>query len=247
MERLNAHVGFLEETFQKLPTFWSCVQAIQTQPLGPPARAPRIFPCVCQRAGSAFSTNERFVRLNGGAHAVAAARVDRVANPVQHEPCRALHYSERLRQLARTDTVLAVRKKPHRSQPLVERNCAVLEDGADLDGELLLAVEALPCQARRKKRQSLRATPRASRPPRPLRFRDQFQTNTRVRKVASGFLQTLWEVWINCFHEVSLRTRKGESSDLLSVLSGRSPLTQCAQLNAQRAPIRQVWASLEWG
>jgi len=140
------------------------------------------------------------VRCHGTGHIVDAAGVNRVTNPAQHEPCRAPHHSDRVRQFVRADAVWAVRKEPHCSEPLIERNGAILEGRADLDGKLPFAVKALPYQTGLQKRKSLRGATRASRAIRPPRFRNKFQTNTLVRKVASGFRQTLWEVGINCLH-----------------------------------------------
>src|ERR1019366_7612501 len=210
----------------------SRVQAIGPR-FCPSGRVPRIFIHVLANVHVPRSpADESFVRFRGAGRFVNAARVHRVTNPVQHEPCRALHYSERVRQFVRADTVLAVRQEPHCSEPLVERNGAILEDRPDLDGELLLAVKALPCQSCLKKRQSLRGATRAGRAIRPLRFRNKFQTNTLFRKVASGFDQTLWEVGINWFHEVSLRSTKGGSSDLMPASRGSSTCPNAQNFSA---------------
>lgn len=59
-------------------------------------RVSRLLPRAAQYAGSAVPAAEGFARLNGAGHVV-DARVNRIMNPVQHEPGRALHDSERVR------------------------------------------------------------------------------------------------------------------------------------------------------
>src|SRR5712691_2909854 len=63
---------------------------------------------------------------------------------MQHEPCGLLSDAEITRDFVAADAVLAVDEHPHRGQPLVETDRAVLENAADLDGELFLAASALP-------------------------------------------------------------------------------------------------------
>src|SRR5262249_54235859 len=64
----------------------------------------------------------------------------RQTNPVQHEPCGLLGYTDCASQFITADAVLGIRNQPHRNEPLVEADRAVLHDGPDLHGELPLGV-----------------------------------------------------------------------------------------------------------
>jgi len=130
--------------------------------------------------------------------------MDGIANAVQHEPCGALRDFQRSPKFIGTDTVLAIGHEPHSGEPLVKTDCAVLKDRAHLDGELLLAIEAFPHQARPQKRHSFGDAARANWTVWPLRRCNNFKTYHRVREVANCFHQTLWKVVFICFHEVSV-------------------------------------------
>jgi hypothetical protein len=63
---------------------------------------------------------------------------------MEHEPCALLLYGEILGKLVRAYAVLAVGDKPHGGKLFVQAERRILEDGPDLDAELLLARAALP-------------------------------------------------------------------------------------------------------
>jgi len=68
--------------------------------------------------------------------------LNRQPDSMQHEPCGFLCHTERAAKLARTDSVLGIQDHPEGGQPLIQPEGTVLEDRADLDGELLLAIAA---------------------------------------------------------------------------------------------------------
>ena len=65
------------------------------------------------------------------------------ADAVRHEPSRLVGDAEHAVQLVGADALLARHEQVHCQQPLVQRNLAALEHGADGDGELLAAIVAL--------------------------------------------------------------------------------------------------------
>ena len=71
---------------------------------------------------------------------------------MEHEPCALLGDLESPRHLCAADSVLAVANHPESSHPLTESERGILEDAANLDGELAFASLAEPHQARAKKR-----------------------------------------------------------------------------------------------
>src|SRR5207248_2379234 len=85
-----------------------------------------------------------FVHFDVSAHLVKRTALNRQSEPVHHEPRGFLGDAKIAGDLVAADAVLAVDEHPHRGQPLRERDRAVLEDAADLDGELLPATLALP-------------------------------------------------------------------------------------------------------
>src|SRR5206468_58425 len=102
---------------------------------------------------------------------------------VKHKPSGLLCHMQSACNLVRTDAVLAIANHPHRTQPFVERNSGILENGADLDRELLTAVEAGPHQPRLEKRQPFGLAARAFWAIGPLGFGNSFQAHYWVRKI----------------------------------------------------------------
>jgi len=88
-----------------------------------------------------------------------AERVESLSDSLQHEPCRLLRDSERAVNLPRRDAVLAVHEHPDRRHPLIESKSRVLEDRANLDGELLLAGIAVPDSPGLNERVLIRTAP----------------------------------------------------------------------------------------
>src|SRR5581483_2078025 len=106
-------------------------------------------------------------------HLVDAARVHCVPDAVKHEPCGPLSNLQVASNLVGTYAVLAVGNQPHGTEPLVQADSGVLEDRADLDGNLLAATKARPEKPCLEKRQLLAAAFWALRAFRPLRFSDR--------------------------------------------------------------------------
>jgi hypothetical protein len=94
--QLQSRAPFGGRRFQEAPEVFQ--PSIQTPPLCPSARVQRIPSMRLLNAHVPGSPDDgSVVRFHGAEPFVDAACVHRVTNPVQHEPCRALHYSERLR------------------------------------------------------------------------------------------------------------------------------------------------------
>lgn len=77
--------------------------------------------------------------------------VHRKTNAVQHEPCGFLGDAESAANFVRANAVLRIHDKPNGNHPLIHAERGILEDGPDLDGELLLAALAEPDAPRRDK------------------------------------------------------------------------------------------------
>jgi len=67
----------------------------------------------------------------------------RESDALKHEPCGLLSDAKSAAYFVRTDSVLAVGKHPHSDKPLVQWQSRVLENGANLDGELFAGVLTL--------------------------------------------------------------------------------------------------------
>jgi len=95
---------------------------------------------------SCSTANESFVYFDfaiGTAHLDEGAILHRKPDAMKHEPCGLLCDAESASDFIRTDSVLAVGNHPNGDEPLVERDWGIFEDGADLDGELAVVVDAL--------------------------------------------------------------------------------------------------------
>src|ERR1035437_9455352 len=68
----------------------------------------------------------------------------RMADSMVHEPSRFLGDSQVARNLATAHAVLAIGNQPSSEHPLVHSERAILEDAAELDGELLVATFTEP-------------------------------------------------------------------------------------------------------
>ena len=96
-----------------------------------------------------------FVGFDFSSHLVDAPGVHGIADAMDHEPRSLLRDLECPRDLIGTDSVFAIGNEPHRTEPFLQRNRAVFEDGPDLDRELLTAFQARPHEPRRQERQAL--------------------------------------------------------------------------------------------
>lgn len=144
-----------------------------------------------------FAADEGFVDFDGAAELVEGLRLNRHPEPVQHEPCGFLGNAQVAGDFVAADAVLAVHEQPHRGQPLGERNRAILENAADLDGELFPAVFALPDPAGLHERAINRFAVRAADAIRPAEGRDELSRHVHVREIGDRAEQGVWGVFWN--------------------------------------------------
>src|SRR5262249_43587892 len=110
-----------------------------------------------------FATDEGFIRFDRARHLVDRASVHGVANALSHKPSGSLSNFQAASDFVRTDPILTIGQQPHRAEPLIQADGRILENRSNLDGELLLAVEAFPQKARLEKRKALGFATRACR------------------------------------------------------------------------------------
>jgi len=130
--------------------------------------------------------------------------VHRKANPLEHEPRGLLGDAKSACQFIGADAVLAVRQHPDSNHPLVHAESGILEDGSDLDRELLLASLTKPNIAGRDERVlcglAAWANDLAALPTQLLGI---FKCLFRVREENNGFLEGFRELhsWLQvCVH-----------------------------------------------
>lgn len=134
-----------------------------------------------------LAANEGFIDLDIPGQLVKRAGLHCKPDSVEHEPCGLLADLQVLGDLVAADAVLAIRDQPHGAQPFVQADSGVLEDGPDLDRELLFAVQAFPDQARFEEREPLGRTLRANRPVRPAQLSHELDTHLGIGKVLHRF------------------------------------------------------------
>ena len=150
---------------------------------------------------ASLAADVRFVGLDFASHFVDGSVMHGVADTMIHEPSCLLGYLDGPGDLIRADAVLAVGNEPHCTEPLLERDWAVFEDRADLDGELLPTFEARPQIARCQERKSITAATRTGWTLRtPLRFLSSLEAYLRVGKVLDSALQTFWNFGVDIAH-----------------------------------------------
>jgi len=64
----------------------------------------------------------------------------RKANPMEHKPCGLLGYLHISRNFIARDAILAIGEQPRYGEPFIQADRRILNDGADLDGELALGM-----------------------------------------------------------------------------------------------------------
>ncbi len=107
---------------------------------------------------ASLATNEGLVYFDFATTAVAAkflpeeVILQSQAEPLQHEPCGLLRNSQSAVNFHATHTVLAINQHPESCHPFVESQRGVLENGSQLERELLLAGVAEPDAASLDKR-----------------------------------------------------------------------------------------------
>jgi hypothetical protein len=86
------------------------------------------------------ATDKGFVCLKLAAALDERAGLHGKPDPVQHKLSRFLGYADRAAQFIGANAILAVRNLPNRHKPLVERQRAILKNGADFGRKLLFGV-----------------------------------------------------------------------------------------------------------
>ena len=149
-----------------------------------------------------FPADEGLTCFDGARHFVDAPGMHRVTDAVKHEPRRCLSDFQIAGDFVGTDTVFALGDEPHCTEPFIEPNRGIFEDGSDLNRELFLAVQALPHHAGLEERKPLRLASWAGWTRcTPLSSRYQTETYFGVGKGADRFHQTTGVLGLICFHE----------------------------------------------
>lgn len=144
-------------------------------------------------------TDEGFVHFDFTGQFPEGFGLHRQSDTVRHEPCSLLGDAEGAGNLVGTDAVFAIDHHPQRREPLVQADRAVLEDGAHLDGELLLAGFALPQMAGFQERMLHASADRADGTFGPPERRNEVQADVRIGEVSNGLDQGSWSVHVG-FH-----------------------------------------------
>lgn len=151
------------------------------------------------------AADETFIGLNCARHFVDGPSVHCMANPLEHKPCSGLGNLQVAGDLIRTNTVLAVRQKPHRTKPFVKTDRGVLEDGSDLNRKLLLTIQAFPHEPRFEKRKPFGLATRTRRTRRtPLGPSYHTKADFGVRKRTDCFHQAAGIIGLNRFHDSTI-------------------------------------------
>src|SRR5439155_16194184 len=153
-----------------------------------------------------FAADEGLIDFYFTAHLGEGAFLQGQADAMKHEPRGALHDSKITAQFIAADSVLAVHEKPEGSHPLIHSQRAVLENGSNLHGELLLTFFAEPEATGRDERVADRVTTGASNLAiRPAEFNRISKAAVRIGKVSYGFLQGLWGFVSSCVHAQNIQ------------------------------------------
>ena len=148
---------------------------------------------------------ESLIGFNRAGHFVDASRVHSVTDTMKHEPRGTLSHCQIARYFIAGNAILAIANKPHRAEPLIQRNRTILENCADLDRELLTASKARPHQPSFQKRQLLARAFGALRAVGPLRLGNSFKAHHWVRKILNGFHQATLTVEVSRLHTSTIR------------------------------------------
>jgi hypothetical protein len=133
-----------------------------------------------------LATDDRLIDFNGPLELLKTAGLHGEADAVEHEPGRLLSDAESASEFVRRDAVLRVGDEPNRREPLVETEGRILEDGADLHGELLFARLALP-EASGGQVGVRPLTAGANRAVRPAETGDELGADIQVTEVPDSF------------------------------------------------------------
>jgi hypothetical protein len=139
------------------------------------------------------ATNEGFVRLKLAAALDERANLHGETDTMPHEPSRLLRHADGAGQFIGANAILAVRNLPDCYKPLVERQWAILENGADFGRKLFLGVLlfAFPHAAGRDKAHVNAATGRAMNSRRPAKLYHRIVRHFRISEVADSLHKSL--------------------------------------------------------
>jgi len=119
---------------------------------------------------------------------------------LQHEPCRLLSDAQTSVNFHAGHTILAVHQHPETNHPLIEPESGILENGSELEAELLLALIAEPEFPRLEKRMlGLPATWTNDVAVGPAKALGVLESPVRVSEVNDSFLES-----IRCVHEQTI-------------------------------------------
>jgi len=178
--------------------------------------------------------DESLVHFDFPAQLAEPAALHGEPNAVHHEPRALLGDSEGAPHFVGTDPVLVVDDHPHGGQPLVQPERGILEDRADLDGELaaLVILPALPAPLIGQKDDFAATTRRTRHTVWPAEIGEEVQAHVRIGEVADGFDQGLGGS--DCLvHALRVAGRAGLVKYIVAQISGRGRI----------APIRGVTLS----
>src|SRR5260221_1744339 len=168
------------------------------------------------------STDEGLIDLHVAAHLLEGAGLHRKANAMEHEPSGFLSHPKGAANLVGADAVLAVGNQPHRGEPLVQAEGAVLEDGADLGGKLFLAASAFPDQPSLEKPDFLGLAMRAGHATRPAQRHHEVERNLPVSEVVNRFEKGFGDSLLG-FHEGTIRAGAGCVKYIIALARVQAP------------------------
>src|ERR1044072_5027778 len=152
------------------------------------------------------AADESLVGFNLAVHRVEAAVLQREPDAMVHEPRALLSHTSGAGELVGANTVLAVDHHPERRKPLVQAKRRILEDGADLDAELLFAALALPEPAGAQEGNLTHRAARANNAVRP--------ENRRYKGKADGGVREVPDRLKKCFGSGVLAVHEGSIGEL---------------------------------
>ncbi len=152
------------------------------------------------RGKMALPADESLIDFHVTGKLAQRAALQRVPNPMQHEPSGLLRDAQRPPKLIGTDAILGVDDHPQRGQPLVEPKGTFLEYRARLHRELPLAVPAFPPLATTHECDLHRLTSGTTRfTVRPMDIRHELQRAISISEILNRFSQSLRKIGLR-FH-----------------------------------------------
>ncbi len=149
---------------------------------------------------ASLAADESLVRLDLASELDGGILMHDLTDAMQYEPSRLLGNSDAAVHLVARDAVLASTDHPNSHHPLIEAKGRILENGSDLEAELLLAPVAHPDTARLDKGVLLRpATGASYLAVWKAKIERVLESTVRIAEVNNGFLQC-----VRGFHDLIL-------------------------------------------